>query len=98
MAEGKARGGETYVALFKLGLVNNPLSHARVLEDVLTEISVHLEYAVGGLGLGRRIGIGTRFRGAIALLLFDLGHRGGRGRKSKNGSRPGKFDHDRQRP
>lgn len=64
----------TYIALFQLGFVDNSLSHARVFQNVLTEIGIHFEDGVGGLRLRRRIGIGTGLRSAIALLLFDLRH------------------------
>lgn len=65
-----------YITLLQIGFVDNGLSDAGVLQDVLADVGVHLEYFVGrGLGLGVRVG-GT-VGNAIALLLCGFRH--GRG-------------------
>ena len=75
---------EDYVGLFDVCLVHNRLRYTGVLEDMLTNVCVHLENVVGGSrgtgGLFARGGSGIRvaFGNAIAILACGLGHLEGR--------------------
>ena len=65
-----------YITLLQVGFVDNGLSDAGVLQDVLADVGIHLEDFVGrGLGLGIRVG--GAMGGAIALLFYGFRH--GRG-------------------
>ncbi len=61
----------TNVALLQICFVDYGLSHAGIFEHMLADLSVHLEYVVGGLGF--RIWAALR-RHAIALSVRCFGH------------------------
>lgn len=66
-ARGIAYAGyrETDIALLQVCFVDYGLSYTRVLQHMLADLGVHLEYVVRSLGF--RIRIGTALCSAIAL-------------------------------
>lgn len=70
----------TNVALLQVCFVDYGLSYAWVYQHMLANVSVHLEYCVGPLSLGRCISVRMALRSIISLLachLRHLGHLGG---------------------
>ena len=66
----KTKRGTAYIRLFQIGLVDDCLGDTGILEDVLTEIRVEFEDAVGGMALPARggAGIGVTFGHASIVL------------------------------
>lgn len=58
----------THIALLQVGFIHDSLGDTRVLEHVLTNISIHSENAIRCFGLRRSLRIRAGRRSAIALL------------------------------